>query len=327
MSDLKSEFKTFHDRIVLTPGKKEALRKGRKAIRDRIRNYFREELKVKLPKFQGQGSFVMETTVNPLDGEFDIDDGVYLQHLDEKDDSKWPKPETVHNWLLKATEGHTNEKPKDKRTCVRVRYAGQYHVDLPSYTKLDGDYLLAEKGNKGWHRSDPLALTLWFENHVKAHGEQLRRLVRYLKAWGDFQTGRRGTMPSGLILTVLATQYFSADEREDVALGNLAQAISNTVHSVFCVYNPVDTEEELTAHLTDEQKARFQESISELASDAAKATDTDDSQEASRLWRRQLGDRFPSIETDMTFGDRQKAVSSLAGGYMTSNPSKPWAIS
>ena len=33
----------------------------------------------------------MGTTVNPLDGEFDLDDGIYLQHLDEY------RPERVAN--------------------------------------------------------------------------------------------------------------------------------------------------------------------------------------------------------------------------------------
>ena len=121
MANLHKEFGTFHDRIALTSGKKESLRKSRNAIRDRIRKHFRENIKVELPKFRGQGSYAMGTTVNPLDGEFDIDDGVYLQHLDKNDDSEWPTPETVHSWLVKATDGHTKEKPIDKRTCVRVR--------------------------------------------------------------------------------------------------------------------------------------------------------------------------------------------------------------
>lgn len=168
MANLHKEFTKFHDQVALTSGKKESLRKSRNAIRDRIRKYFSYALKVASPKFHGQGSYAMGTTVNPLDGEFDIDDGVYLQHLDDNDDSEWPTPETVHRWLVNATNGHTNEKPIDKRACVRVRYASQYyHVDLPSYAKLNSKYMLAEKGAKGWHRSDPKALTDWFKEQVK----------------------------------------------------------------------------------------------------------------------------------------------------------------
>jgi hypothetical protein len=324
MADLNSEFITFHDRVALTSGKKESLRKSRTAIRDRIRKYFRENLEVEVPKFRGQGSYAMNTTVNPLDGEFDVDDGVYLEHLDENDDSKWPTPHTAHRWLVNATDGHTNEKPIDKRTCVRVRYGGQYHVDLPPYAKLNGQYLLAEKGEKGWHRSDPKALTDWFSDRVKEHDQQLRRVLRYLKAWADFQSGRKGKMPSGLILTVLAAQNFRADERDDVSLADTATTISNAVNPVFCVSNPVEGDEELTARLADEQKVRFQEAISDLASDAANAIDTDDREESSKLWRRQLGDRFPAIKENDNVDQKQEDATKLAAFYVAKNPAKPW---
>jgi len=325
MADLNSEFMTFHDQVDLNSGKKEALRKARDAIRDRIRKYFRKNLKVRLPKFLAQGSYAMGTTVNPLNGEFDIDDGVYLQHLPEDNDSNWPTPETVHRWLVKATDGHTKEKPSDKRTCVRVRYAGQYHVDLPSYGNLNDKHMLAEKGNKGWHRSDPLALTVWFKEKIQVNGEQLRRLVRYLKAWADFQSGRRGKMPSGLIFTVLSVQHFRADERDDVSLANTVQAIYDTIYPLFCVYNPVDIKEELTARLTDEQKECFQDAISDLSSDAANAISIDDREEASKLWRRQLGDRFPLIETAVVVGQKQEDVAKLTSLFAAKNPAKPWA--
>jgi hypothetical protein len=267
----------------------------------------------------------MGTTVNPLNGEFDIDDGVYLQHLTKDNDNNWPKPETVHSWLVKATDGHTKEKPIDKRTCVRVRYAGQYHVDLPSYGNLNDEYMLAEKGNKGWHRSDPLALTVWFKEKVQLNGEQLRRLVRYFKAWADFQSGRRGKMPSGLILTTLSAQYFRVDERDDISLANTVQAICDAIHPLFCVYNPVDIKEELTARLTDEQKKCFQDAISDLSSDAASAIGIDDREKASNLWRRQLGDRFPLIETSIEVRQKEEDMAKLTSLYIAKNPARPWA--
>ena len=196
MANLHNEFQTFHEKVALSQGKKESLRQSRDAIRGRIENYFKEKLKVDVPKFHAQGSFPMGTVINPLDGEYDLDDGVYLQHLDEHDQRGWPTPETVHRWIIEATNGYTKEKPIDKRTCVRVRYAGQYHVDLPSYAILNGKPMLAERGGKGWHESDSIALTDWFIDQVKKSGEQLRRFVRFFKAWADYQSRNRGTMPS-----------------------------------------------------------------------------------------------------------------------------------
>lgn len=324
MADLHKEFSTFYERIRLTAGKKESLRQARDAIRSRIRKYFRETLKILVPKFHGQGSFAMGTTINPLNGEFDIDDGVYLQHLDTDDKTKWPTPETVHSWLVKATDGHTDEKPIDKKTCVRVVYAGQYHVDLPAYAEFLSDYLLAEKGVNGWHKSDPRALTDWFVKGVGRKGEQLRRIVGYLKAWADFQSGRRGKMPSGLILTVLATENFSPDGRDDVSLTQTAKAISAAVNPFFYVANPVDVSEELTKRLSDEQKKRFQEAIQDLAKAGMDATAVDDASKASKIWRGQFGDRFPIIEKPKTENSQKETATTLAAAYIPKNPSKPW---
>ncbi len=56
-------------------------------MRDKIKKYFSEELDVKKPKFYGQGSYMMNTTVTPIDGEYDIDDGIYLEHLKDTDEA------------------------------------------------------------------------------------------------------------------------------------------------------------------------------------------------------------------------------------------------
>lgn len=324
MADLHNEFNSFHDRIALTASKKAGLRTARDAIRERIRKYFKEKLKFRIPVFRGQGSYAMGTTVNPIGGEYDIDDGVYLQHLDSQDDSDWPTAATVHQWLVKATDGHTSEKPMDKQTCVRVRYAGQYHVDLPSYGELNGQYLLAVKGESKWPYSDPLALTNWFVDKVKLHGDQLRRLVRYIKAWADFQSARRGKMPSGLILTVLATNHFQGHEKDDVSFSETLQAISNAVNAFFYVLNPVDTGEELTARLTDVQKTRFQEAVKAAAEAANNAVSHEDDHVASKQWRKQLGDRFPLVAKKEKKAVAKQTAASIAAVHTGNNPPKPW---
>ena len=266
----------------------------------------------------------MGTMVNPLNGEFDIDDGVYLQHLDTSDNREWPTPETVHRWLVQATDGHTGQKPIDKRTCVRVCYAGQYHVDLPAYGELNGVYLLAEKREKGWHRSDPLALTDWFKGRVKVHGEQLCRIVRYLKVWADFQSSRQGKMSNGLILTVLAVDHFGSNEGDDIALANTLRAMADTVGIISRVKNPVDTSEELTSRLTYQQKSRFQDAIADAADAAAEAINIDDRYEASNIWRKELGGRFPAVEKEDDANQKKAITARLAAVYGAKNPSKPW---
>ena len=324
MANLYLQLQIFHEKVALSPGKKESLRQSRDAIRSRIEKYFQGKLEVEVPKFHAQGSFAMETTVNPLDGEFDLDDGIYLQHLDEHDQSNWPVPETVHAWIVEATDGYTKEKPIDKRTCVRVRYAGHYHIDLPSYGTLNGKPMLAEKGGKGWHNSDSIALTEWFTSQVQKQGDQLRRVVRYIKAWSDFQSAKRGKMTTSLILTVLAAQSFRSHERDDISLADTAKAIFDAIHFAFRVYNPLDGAEELTQRLSDEEKKRFQGAVAELATDAAKAVNTESKEEASKLWQGQLGDRFPLVNDDEEEKQKKDNADRLAAFYSPRKPTKPW---
>jgi type VI protein secretion system component VasK len=135
-------------------------------------------------------------------------------------------------------------------------------------------------------------------------------------------------MPSSLILTVLAAQNFRSHERDDVSLANTARGISDSVRLVFCVYNPVDGTEELTARLSDEEKKRFQDAIADLANDASKAVNNDSPQEASKLWRAQLGDRFPLVqEEDDDAKQRKEDAMRLATFYTPKKPIKPWGWS
>lgn len=135
-------------------------------------------------------------------------------------------------------------------------------------------------------------------------------------------------MPSGLILTVLATQNFRGHEGDDICFARTAASILEFVRSIFRVYNPVDTTEEVTKRLSEEEKKRFQEAIGDLANDASKALNTERKEDASELWRGQLGGRFPLIEDEENNGGKKQKkedAALLATFYASRNPPKPWA--
>lgn len=293
MANLHDAFDKFHRCISLTPDNKVALQITREAIRECIRKYFRDTLGQQIPVFRGQGSYAINTLVNPIDGEFDLDDGVYLQHLDNRDDRKWPSGATVRQWIVSAVEGHGRGKVVEKNTCVRVRYPGLYHVDLPVYGILNGRCMLAPKGEDQWRYSDPLALIQWIKTNVALYGEQLLRIIRFLKAWADFQSSQLGKMPSGLMMTVLATRHFQDHARDDIAMTYTLQVISKAVTRFFYVPNPVDINEELTDGLTQIQKERFRDAVKSAALDARGAIRVKSPRSARKLWRRQFGSRFP----------------------------------
>ncbi len=323
MANCHDQFSEFHGKIELNDSNETKLQRGRDAIRDLIKDDFRENGRTPVPSFCSQGSFAMRTTVNPLDGEFDLDDGVYLEHFDKKSNTDWPTPETVHTWICDAVDGHTEQPPIDKRTCVRVVYAGQYHIDLPIYADLNGKNMHAEKGARGWHPSDPVEITKWFQNAIKTHGEQLRRAVRYLKAWADFNS-KEGKLPSGLILTVLAVQNFRANDQDDLCFANTADAIRGSTSAVFYVLNPVDATEELTSRLDADQKKRFQTAIASLAEEGKKAIASDSRSKASKIWQKHFGDRFPVAEDESEEEKQRKADADRLASVYVAKSSKPW---
>jgi len=175
--------------------------------------------------------------------------------------------------------------------------SGGYQLDLPVYALLKGQSYLAECGAKGWHPSDPIALVEWFSSAVSNHGEQLRRLVRYVKAWAEFQSWQYGVMPGGLLLTVLTVQNYYRNDRDDISMAMTFQAIESHTCPLRHILNPVDSGDDLTARMSILQFAHFQEAVAKAASDAAQAVQCSSIGHASDLWRKQFGDRFPAARS------------------------------
>lgn len=293
MANLQDAFQKFHGKIAVSTGNKIVLRMALDSIRSQIREYFRDALHLQVPKFRSQGAYAINTLVNPIFGEINIDDGVYLQHIDPQDDRKWPTAAVVRQLLVDAIDSHNRSIVTEKRACVRLRVIGLYNLDLPVYGVLRGSSMLALKGEDGWMHSNPQDLIQWFNSYITLYGEQLRRIIRYVKAWADFQSLKNRPMPGGFVLSVLAARHFQDDLRDDVALAYTFKVISNAVIPYFSVPNPVNVNEELAEHLSLSQIKHFYAAIEEATAIAISAIRMDDAREASILWRKLFGNRFP----------------------------------
>ncbi|MDH5561866.1 MAG: CBASS cGAMP synthase [Deltaproteobacteria bacterium] len=294
---------SYHSKVTLDGTKKESLKTSRNKLRAHLKKEFSEKNRPSI-KFQMQGSFAMKTTVNPLNGDYDIDDGLYFKpQLEER-----PTPETVHRWVTDAAASYpTVDPPVDKNKCVRVPFKAGYHIDIPIYdlVKEDDDNALpylAVKGD-GWIFSDPKKLTGWFDDEVSKHNNngQLRRVVRYLKAWADFENqSSRSKIPCGLILTILAAEEFQDDygDNDDEAFGNTASVIRERLLDDDSISNPVDEDENLRDRISDAQFNNFMERLRVLVESADTAIDHQSEEEAAKEWKKRLGDRFPVYEDE-----------------------------
>lgn len=301
MANCHKLFLDFNTAIALDSGRKETLRTSRNAVRERIRRYFRDKQNSLFSrlKFHGQGSFMMNTIIEPLDGEFDIDDGIYFL-VDEKPTYSTG---TFHRWIYEAVDGHTNQKPIDRKTCVRLIYAGQYHLDLPIYYVIKGQTpYLAHKG-KGWIKSDPREFIKWFNNKADNNG-QLKRIVRYLKAWSDY---RKGDLPSGLIFSILAANNIVLDTRDDVAFYKTLFNIKRSLELSFVCYRPTTPAyEDLLKDYSKTNKDYFLGQLDSFIQSAEKALDEKTGQrDACRAWQRHFGEaRFPGDFSSKDAADR-----------------------
>lgn len=297
--DTNKLFSVFNSIIKLNDSKISKLKTNRKALRDKIREHFKSN-GWEVPKFYSQGSFPLNTNLNPINRttangdvqeNYDLDDGVYF--ICQKSDRK--EPITYHDRIIKAVEGHA-DRVVDKTTCVRVVYADGHHIDLPSYwIGTDGDIPLLAHKSKGYIESDPKAFKDWVENEISNANSngQLRRIIRYLKAWKDHRENQNNNikLPSGFILTILACQNFSSNSCDDLSLKATVENIKKTLDSSFTCYRPtMPKDEELLESYSEDI---FLKELGNLIDNAKKALESDNKNEASEFWRKVFGDRFP----------------------------------
>lgn len=304
MANLNETFIEFNGIIALPKQKKDELRISRNAIRKDIEKYFLKNRDKHTVKFKGQGSFSMNTTILPESGEYDVDDGVYIFGKDEDK----PSTATAHSWIFAAVKDRTEQDTIDKNTCVRVQYAKKYHVDLPIYYKTtdsNNEYFFDSKDipelahkSKDWIESDPYAFKLWFDKESKDKN-QLKRIVRYLKAWTDNKCHLN--LPSGMVFTILAVNNYVSKDRDDEAfletLETIQKSIDNTRHTwatYECKRPTTDnTENLLNKYSSETRKKNFLDALESLIASGKQALEAKSKKDACAKWQKHLGDRFP----------------------------------
>lgn len=292
------QFEEFYKKISIDRTKRNSLLSNKEALRDRIRNDFKKEGRV-VPKFYIQGSMDKDvsTGINPLNGDYDIDDGVYLKNIDTSGPTKdWESPEKVHKWIVDAVDGHTGEEVQDKAKCVRVPYAkNEKHVDLPIYAQKNEDYYLAIKG-KGWIKNHPKKISEWFKDEKSSKGEEFRKGVRLLKAWKDYRESQNHQLQlfGGFQLSVLTSKYFpSSYANLEEFYFRLVEKIKNNLWAIPPLQNPIDNEQDILEGYSKARIQKFKDEFTAMYENAKVAYEAEDCDEKHKLWKKVFGDRFP----------------------------------
>lgn len=301
MANCHNLFLDFDSNLNIAKSKKDSLMTSKDALREKIIKHFKEHHPDYKPEFFIQGSYKMKTLIRTKDDTCDLDDGVHFKN--EPDVS----PTTLQGWVYDAVEGHTDGGQEHRKKCIRVIYKNDYHIDLPVYKQTeDDDYPFLAVKDKEWdeEESDPKGFVDWY-NDKKT--EQMVRLTKYLKAWGDEDSKK---MPSGLAMTLFSEKYIQKNDRDDIAMKDTLIEMRDRLNENWEAIMPKKPCDDVLSKYDETFKNNFFSSLDSFIEDAEKAIEQDSQLKASKLWRKHLGSRFPLGEDEGS--DNKSAVIGIA---------------
>ena len=215
----------------------------------------------------------------------------------------------------------------DIDTCVRINLNNGAHVDIPLYATPDDTYITLEAKHEaalaksgfldfysrsddvlewgmldkgevllahrklGWIASDPGPVTKWVKQRARHHGAQFLDVVRYIKAWRDWQWESGG--PSSICLMVVAERAFKMVKNNDeLSLLKTLELMPEYISQK--VKNPGNEEEDLAEKL--DKNGTRQDVINKLSQfHLWMKNATENTYEAQSILEQCFGERFPKI--------------------------------
>jgi hypothetical protein len=236
MANLHKDFLSFDNALNIPKGKLKQLKTSEANIKRHIKSYLTEK-KVPVPTLIRQGSFVLGTLIRTKTDICDIDFGVRF----------FPDPQfaapTLQKYIRDALAKVPNSTlPKHKDKCIRLHYKAGYHIDVTVYIQTNFSEPIRLATKNGWLDSNPSGFKKWVESKGERQIAQLKRLIRYTKAWAD-QQGKN--MPKGVALTTLIAKDFVPHSRDDLSLLYTLRNIYENLEADFCCKMPVEPFDDL----------------------------------------------------------------------------------
>ena len=204
-----------------------------------------------------QGSYAMHTLNQHPANDYDID----VAQIFDKDDLPSSALDSRKRVAAAFQEVRANfsREPEARTNAVTVWYKEGYHIDFAIYReyKDKNGQVIIEHAGPDWKAADPMAVTNWFNGEVtrlspcKSYGAveagQMRRVVRFLKAFAKSRDSEAWNLPGGFIISTLVTECYRRDYyRDDKALYDTMVAIRRRLQGSLHVSNPVFTDQYLT---------------------------------------------------------------------------------
>lgn len=255
------------------------------------------------------GSWAQRAIIRPVaeNDEFDAD---VLLSMTEREDWQQPKDYVEYLWQAFRSSGTYHDLAHRKTRCVRIDYAGDFHIDVVPYLERGGAHYITnrcEPENTGrFELSNPEAFTAWVDERQRLTSRHFIKVVRLLKYLRDF----KGTFSckSIIFLALLGNQITEADTvlapdcYADVPttlvtlIGKLADWLPEEMPDV---YDPGGTGDNFSARYQDSWNySNFRTRIVDYAAQMKAAYEETDRECAVAQWQAIFGTGFKPETTD-----------------------------
>lgn len=210
-------------------------------------------------------------------------------------------PDDVLDEVRSALEddGNGYEVERVNKRSVRVE-TWQAEMDIVPVYEIPNGFMIPDRDIDTWKFTNPPVHTEWSGEQNQKLAGRFKPLVKMLKWWRRTNpTSSR--KPKGFVLEMLVAMHGPTDET------HFGEAFTKTLENMHDAYaldaligvkpaiaDPAAPWSDILEKVTVAQWKEFIEKVRVYAEIARKAQDTDDMEEATRLWRRVFGDRFKS---------------------------------
>ena len=302
-----SQNETLSSRLTLSPEQLEDAQNKK----DNLLSYIKPELSRVFDtpvKHWLQGSYKNHTLIRPVrkGEEFDIDVGLYiLCNAEDEGLSALESKELNRAILNQFVQFNKEAKLEDCKTnCERISYLSSFHIDIPLYFyDADTNTCKLANQNDGWVDSDPKSFQNWFDGAVSKYDKtelsQLRRCIRYLKAWTALKAVVDGIYIPSIAITVLVVNHFTPIDGDDDALIDLVVEISSYIDEHDFLISPVGSSDLFGFNIDEYSNIRLK--LEAFRKTCEHVSKSDDSFMQYVLWNTIFEHMFPSFVDHISY--------------------------
>lgn len=293
---------------------------------DSIKTFLRKsDYSPKIVEFSEQGSWAHKTIIKPPGSKgFDADLVIFIEEVED-----WEPKDYVNNlYQIFKDSGIYKDKVKKQTRCVKINYAGDFHLDVVPCIKREeiilpvfsNTYHVLNRLENEEEPTDPQAYTDWISGKNSTTGtNMLQKVTRLHKYQRDIK--QTFSVKSILLTTLLGERVdilddlFQKSEFSDLptSLKTLTSRLDDWLQdrpNMPTVENPAldFDDEDFNRHWDQDKYANFREMFHKYREWIDDAYDEINQTESLRKWRKVFGDEFAKDEVREAAATVSKAV-------------------